>query len=196
MTDVLATLQKLPELCAALHPSDGSKIVIRRGVPGYTHAHPRIDVDEFNREEGVTPAQVEAMLVGSLFGWHVPGADPDKYTPPVAAGATPKAVMDRFPKTLARLAEREGETFDTPSEGGRPRVAKFGLDGERPGSSARERTMPHNRAQAMQDVIQKWFSEYIILSKPNAPHELFLVLRNLWAELSIEAGADRTTGTG
>ena len=37
------------------------------------------DVKEINREIGVTPAQAEAMKVGSMFGWNVPGADPKSY---------------------------------------------------------------------------------------------------------------------
>ena len=33
--------------------------------------------DEQNRKLGVTPAQEEAMKIGSMCGWDVPGADPD-----------------------------------------------------------------------------------------------------------------------
>jgi hypothetical protein len=34
---------------------------------------------EMNRELGVTRQQMEAMKVGSMFGWDVPGADPKSY---------------------------------------------------------------------------------------------------------------------
>ncbi|MBQ7300964.1 MAG: hypothetical protein IJW77_14110, partial [Clostridia bacterium] len=34
---------------------------------------------EMNRELGVTRPQMEAMKVGSMFGWDVPGADPKNY---------------------------------------------------------------------------------------------------------------------
>ena len=34
-----------------------------------------------NDQRGVTEAQAEAMLAGSIFGWHCKGADPDAYQP-------------------------------------------------------------------------------------------------------------------
>lgn len=77
--DVLATLQKLPPYCASKLPSTGETILIKRGEPGY-HPAPQIaDPSAFNDEHGITPAQAEAMFAGSMFGWHVPGADPDIY---------------------------------------------------------------------------------------------------------------------
>lgn len=71
---------KLPASCYARHPSDESPIYIMFGMRGYYPIEREIDVDAENERFGVTPAQVEAMLVGSMFGWDVPGADPDKYT--------------------------------------------------------------------------------------------------------------------
>lgn len=71
-----ANLAKLPEVAAARHPTDRTPILIRRGLQGFFAAPwPGFDPDDFNRRYGVTPAQREAMLCGSLFGWHVPGAD-------------------------------------------------------------------------------------------------------------------------
>lgn len=32
-----------------------------------------------NHELGITPAQAEAMKVGSMFDWNAPGADPKNY---------------------------------------------------------------------------------------------------------------------
>jgi hypothetical protein len=76
---VLSTLQKLPEICAARLPATGEPILIRRGVMGYYPTNHRLDVAEFNRKRGITPEQAEAMLAGSMFGWEVPGADPDTW---------------------------------------------------------------------------------------------------------------------
>lgn len=36
-------------------------------------------VDAENARLGVTPAQREAMLAGSMFGWDTPAANPDMY---------------------------------------------------------------------------------------------------------------------
>ena len=36
-------------------------------------------VKHFNEKLRVTPAQSTAMEIGSMFGWHVPGANPDSY---------------------------------------------------------------------------------------------------------------------
>lgn len=78
--DVMATLAKLPEMCASRDLADGSPIILKRGVQGYWPA-PRsnFDVDGFNARHGVTAAQREAMEIGSMFGWDVPGADPDNH---------------------------------------------------------------------------------------------------------------------
>ena len=73
-------LAKLPAQCAARSPTSGKPILITAGEIGFRPIFPDdFDVEAFNRESGVTPAQVEAMLVGSMFGFDAPGADPDNY---------------------------------------------------------------------------------------------------------------------
>lgn len=51
-------------------------IARKRGEPGYHPIHSRLTADELNALDGVTAAQREAMLTGSMFGSHLKGADP------------------------------------------------------------------------------------------------------------------------
>ncbi|MDD4495550.1 MAG: hypothetical protein PHV32_14635 [Eubacteriales bacterium] len=83
----LAGQHKLPNNCFAILPSSGEAIFIVYGEKGY---HPsglstndkklnRQTVDLNNALMGVTRAQQEAMLAGSLFGWDKPAAKPWNY---------------------------------------------------------------------------------------------------------------------
>lgn len=79
-----ANLAKLPELCYAAVTGEEVLCIIRRGEQGYFHTDfcigktdPVKFADEMNERLGVTKAQARAMLNGSMFGWHVPAADPD-----------------------------------------------------------------------------------------------------------------------
>ena len=68
-------------------PSDGSLICIKRGESGYflsdwNTRDPDMNrrlADSINQRRGITPAQEQAMLTGSMCGWDVPGADPKWY---------------------------------------------------------------------------------------------------------------------
>jgi hypothetical protein len=84
--------EKLPKLCYVFVAGNcpGYRIgIIKLGEVGYypTEFDSQVAADEiakqavneFNKKLGVTPAQAEAMKVGSMFGWDVPGADPAKY---------------------------------------------------------------------------------------------------------------------
>ena len=77
----------LPETCLSTMPGTGELIVLKRGETGYYRSEwntadaerNRQIADDHNRARGPTPAQVEAMRVGSMFGYAVPGANPQRY---------------------------------------------------------------------------------------------------------------------
>lgn len=77
----------LPEMCYSTLPTTGQLICIKRGETGY---HPsewdtgnkerNVELaDQLNEHLGVDMWQRQAMEVGSMCGWDVPGADPAKY---------------------------------------------------------------------------------------------------------------------
>ena len=77
----------LPEMCFSVLPDTGALICIKRGESGYYPSdwstgdrERNIQIrDDANESMGVTDAQRKAMEAGSMFGWHVPGADPAAY---------------------------------------------------------------------------------------------------------------------
>ena len=77
----------LPELCFSTLPGTGALICIKRGESGYypsdwntaDKARNEDMADELNEKLGVTSAQRQAMEVGSMAGWNVPGANPAAY---------------------------------------------------------------------------------------------------------------------
>lgn len=81
------TAEGLPERAYMIHPLEpGTVIRVLRGESGYAiearYEDPKIAQDVVDKANGpsMTKAQLEAMLAGSMFGWHVPGADPETYT--------------------------------------------------------------------------------------------------------------------
>ena len=68
----------LPYRCAAFQPMTGEAIAIVRGVDGYYNVD-GLDVDEFNEALGITRGQVQAMIMGSMYGWSDPAALPSAY---------------------------------------------------------------------------------------------------------------------
>lgn len=88
--DVGATLAKLPEWCFVFIPGmpAGQRIgKVMRGVPDYWPIH-HIDKANWSNERArafvrelnehiATELQQLCMENGSMFGWHLPGADPD-----------------------------------------------------------------------------------------------------------------------
>lgn len=77
----------LPEVCYSILPSTGDVIIIKHGEIVYYRCEYSTEDKAFNREFandrnanlGVSKAQVEAMLAGSMYGWDVPAADPKSY---------------------------------------------------------------------------------------------------------------------
>ena len=78
---------ELPDFCLSTLPSSGQLIILRKGERGYYAS----DWDTGNREEnqniarehnrrrGISDIQEAAMSAGSMFGWSLPGADPQWY---------------------------------------------------------------------------------------------------------------------
>lgn len=109
---------KLPELCFSFDSlqKPGERIIaIRRGERGFyataldapdlTVDAAKAIVDAYNERLGVTWAQKQAMLFGSLFGFDVPGADPDRHAarePKLATAKLAAAAADakRAPAVL------------------------------------------------------------------------------------------------
>jgi hypothetical protein len=83
----LAGKHELPYDCLSIMPSSGAIIYIIDGEMGYRPfdkfgydpATNRQEVDKWNSERGITRAQEEAMLGGSMFGWNTPAAKPWSY---------------------------------------------------------------------------------------------------------------------
>ena len=77
----------LPELCFSTLRTTGQLICIKRGETGYYPSdwdtgdkEGNVELaDELNEDLGVTPIQRQAMEIGSMAGWDVPGADPKHY---------------------------------------------------------------------------------------------------------------------
>ena len=83
----LKVAEGLPELCFSTLASTGQLICIRRGESGYHLSdwdtgdkERNVELaDLMNERRGVTPAQRQAMEIGSMAGWDVSGADPKNY---------------------------------------------------------------------------------------------------------------------
>ena len=78
---------ELPDFCLSTLPSTGQLIILRKGECGYyasdwdtrKREENQNIAREHNRRRGITDIQEAAMLAGSMFGWNLPGADPQWY---------------------------------------------------------------------------------------------------------------------
>jgi len=78
-----ANCAKLPETCYGIHMTTGDTIILKRGEvgyhdPGYGDQGEEV-VNRLNDRMDVTRQQRAAMEAGSVFGYHLPIADPDIY---------------------------------------------------------------------------------------------------------------------
>lgn len=80
--DPAEVMKDLPEVCYARNPADNTPVILKRGVIGYWPARHGVIPEVENERMGVNVAQEEAMMCGSIAGFHVPGADPLNYTDP------------------------------------------------------------------------------------------------------------------
>jgi len=67
----------LPLWCFCEMPGSGETVLIDFPIHGYSPLDipiPWERAQKMNRDMGVTEKMEEAMLVGSMFGFHVPGA--------------------------------------------------------------------------------------------------------------------------
>jgi len=60
---------------AVKHPTTQALVWVKRGEVGFWPADAiAADIGAWNEKQGITPAQAEAALTGSMFGWDAPGA--------------------------------------------------------------------------------------------------------------------------
>ena len=86
-TKVIPLRESLPNMCYVFVESENCVGLVIKGENGYRETaiscaipdDTRDVVNKMNRGIDVSPAQVEAMKCGSLFGWETPAADPENY---------------------------------------------------------------------------------------------------------------------
>jgi len=86
------TAPGLPPLCYARQPMTGATVLIVRGEAGYHPVETSLTPEQLNSALANPPtdAQVQALLIGSMFAWSFPGADPARHAaaPPAASDST------------------------------------------------------------------------------------------------------------
>jgi hypothetical protein len=74
----------LPEYCFSTEEMTDEVILLKRGQVGYFPYYEgtikgKEAARELNNEIGVSAAEAAAMKIGSMFGWNLPGANPERY---------------------------------------------------------------------------------------------------------------------
>ena len=70
----------LPCFCFAEYELEPGKIImLKYGMSGYCETEYTGDPMDYNKAINVTESQMKAMVCGSMFGWDVPGANPEFY---------------------------------------------------------------------------------------------------------------------
>jgi len=85
--NVIPLRSSLPDDCFVYIESTNEIGLIKKGTEGYFKTDYAVDdkeeniknVNMLNNSRKITPAQLEAMKAGSMFGWAVPAADPKNY---------------------------------------------------------------------------------------------------------------------
>ena len=70
----------LPESCAIGVPETAGALLVRQGEIGVTFFRSVVP-NRYNDMQGITPAQVSAMLLGAVTGWHSRLVDTDLFEP-------------------------------------------------------------------------------------------------------------------
>lgn len=75
----------MPEMAYVALPVEREVGIVKRGEMGYyktdwgafdTFGDAQAIADQKNERMGISKAMAKAMMHGSMFGWHTPGADP------------------------------------------------------------------------------------------------------------------------
>jgi len=75
----MVDIRRLPLACATRHPVTNKPIMLKAGEKGYWPAPDDLDPDAYNRAMHITNAELAAMEIGAIWGFNVPGANPDMH---------------------------------------------------------------------------------------------------------------------
>lgn len=93
--ELLTNLESLPDSCAVYHITTKKPVILMAGEIGYYPADDLFDAERvkaYNRVHKADACCIAAMEAGSMFGWHIPLANPalHRNTPNLKKGAEVK----------------------------------------------------------------------------------------------------------